>query len=156
RSTGALRWRFMPRAPRWVLADLPLHIVQRGINRNSCFFSEVDYEVYLHYLGVFAARFACSVHAYCLMTNHVHLLVTPHAADSCALMMKNVSQRHVQRINRRLGRTGTLWEGRFYSCPVATDRYVLACYRYVELNPQRAGMVAHPADYRWSSYQENV
>jgi putative transposase len=146
----------MPRAPRWVLTDLPLHIVQRGINRNSCFFSEADYATYLHYLGVFAARFDCSVHAYCLMTNHVHLLVTPHAAEACALFMKNLSQCYVQTVNKRLERTGTLWGGRFRSCPVRSDYYVLACYRYIELNPVRAGMVAAAAEYRWSSYLANA
>ena len=90
------------------------------------------------------------------MTNHVHLLVTPHTPYSCAKMMKNVGQHHVQRINSRIGRTGTLWEGRFFSCPVTTERYVLACYRYIELNPPRAGMVSHPSEYRWSSHCENV
>jgi putative transposase len=139
-----------------VVPDLTVHIVQRGHNRRDCFFEEADYRAYLGYLAEFATRFGCSIHAYCLMTNHVHLLVTPHAPDSCARLMKNVGQHHVQRINGRLDRTGTLWEGRFYSCPVTTERYVLACYRYIELNPPRAGMVSHPSEYRWSSYHENV
>jgi putative transposase len=90
------------------------------------------------------------------MTNHVHLLVTPHMPDSCAKVIKNVGQRHVQRINSRRNRTGTLWEGRFYSCPVATERYALACYRYIETNPVRAGMVRQPWDYEWSSYRANA
>ena len=90
------------------------------------------------------------------MTNHVHLLVTPHAPDSCGKLMKNVGQNHVQRINSRRRRTGTLWEGRYWSCPVTTERYILACYRYVELNPPRAGMVEHASQYPWSSYNENV
>jgi putative transposase len=89
------------------------------------------------------------------MTNHVHLLVTPHTPDSCAKVIKNVGQRHVQRINSRRKRTGTLWEGRFYSCPVAAERYALACYRYIETNPVRAGMVRRPWDYKWSSYRAN-
>ena len=139
-----------------VVPDLSVHIVQRGHDRSECFFEDSDYCAYLGYLGEFAARFDCSVHAYCLMTNHVHLLVTPRTADSCALMMKNVAQRHVQRINNRLGRTGTLWEGRFYSCPVLSARYLLACYRYIELNPQRANMVRHPSEYAWSSYRQNA
>jgi putative transposase len=146
----------MPRTARVVIPDLTVHIVQRGHDRRECFFEEADYRTYLDYLADFAAKFRCSVHAYCLMTNHVHLLVTPHASDSCAQVMKNVGQRHVQRINSRRGRSGTLWEGRFYSCPVTTERYVLACYRYIELNPLRAGMVAHASEYRWSSFHENA
>jgi len=146
----------MPRIARSILVDCALHVVQRGINRSSCFFEEQDYLRYLHYLGRFAARFPCSVHAYCLMTNHVHLLITPHAADACAQLMKNLGQHYVQATNQRLGRTGTLWEGRFYSCLVPSERYVLACYRYIELNPVRAGLVTAPAEYRWSSYRSNA
>ena len=100
----------MPRAARTVLSDCPLHVVQRGINRNACFLLPGDYRAYLRDLATFSAC-QCSVHAYCLMTNHVHLLLTPHAPDACSLLMKNLGQCHVQRINRRLGRTGTLWRG---------------------------------------------
>ena len=105
----------MPRVARSVQAGLSLHVVQRGINRQQCFFADSDYSLYLRLLGKFAVRFDCSLHAYCLMTNHVHLLVTPNAQDSCALLMKNVGQHYVQSVNRRLQRTGTLWEGRFKS-----------------------------------------
>jgi putative transposase len=146
----------MPRVARCVVAGLPLHIVQRGINRSDCFFAPGDYATYLRLLQTFSADFDCSVHAYCLMTNHVHLLVTPAAVDSCALLMKKLGQCYVQYINRRLGRTGTLWEGRFHSCMVNSDVYVLACYRYIELNPVRAGMVGAASDYRWSSYRTNA
>jgi len=146
----------MPRTARIVIPDLSVHVVQRGHDRADCFFEESDYRAYMAYLGEFATKFACTVHAYCLMTNHVHLLVTPRTPDACALMMKNVGQRHVQRINHRLERTGTLWEGRFYSCPVPTERYLLACHRYIELNPKRAAIVAHPSAYPWSSYQQNA
>jgi putative transposase len=146
----------MPRAARTVLIDCPLHIVQRGINRGTCFFSDDDYLTYLRYLSAFSTRFGCSVHAYCLMTNHVHLLLTPHATDACALLMKNLSQRYVQGVNQRLGRTGTLWEGRFHSSLVTSERYVLTCYRYIDLNPVEAGLVATPGDYRWSSYVSNA
>ncbi|MBV9361853.1 MAG: transposase, partial [Betaproteobacteria bacterium] len=139
-----------------MVPDLSVHIVQRGHDRSDCFFEDSDYRAYLGYLGEFASRFACSIHAYCLMTNHVHLLVTPRKADSCALLMKNVAQHHVQRINSRRDRTGTLWEGRFYSCPVPSERYLLTCYRYIELNPQRAAMVRHPSEYAWSSYNQNA
>src|SRR4051812_34270764 len=146
----------MPRMARMVIPGLSVHIVQRGHDRAACFYKDSDYRAYLGYLGEFADKFGCAVHAYCLMTNHVHLLVTPQTADSCALMMKNVGQRHVQRINSWLERTGTLWEGRFYSCPVGSERYLLACQRYIELNPQRAGMVERPSQYAWSSYEQNA
>ncbi|HET7362538.1 MAG TPA: transposase [Burkholderiales bacterium] len=139
-----------------MIPDVSLHVVQRGHDRNDCFFEQADYLAYLDDLERFAARFGCSVHAYCLMTNHVHLLLTPHTPDACAQVMKNVGQRHVQRINTRRQRTGTLWEGRFYSCPVASERYALACYRYIELNPVEATMVEHPRQYRWSSYHLNA
>ena len=146
----------MARGARAVLVDYPLHVVQRGINRNQCFFTDSDYRVYLRYLAEFSARFSCSVHAYCLMTNHVHLLLTPHTADACALLMKNLGQCYVQRVNHRLGRTGTLWEGRFHSSLATSDHYVLACYRYIERNPIRAGMVTAAAEYPWSSYGANA
>ena len=146
----------MPRAARSVLAGVPLHVVQRGINRQLCFFEERDYLVYLGYLQEFSKLFGCSVHAYCLMSNHVHLLVTPQSADACALLMKRLGQCYVQRVNHRLGRSGTLWEGRFHSCLVNSDRYVLACYRYIEFNPVRAGMVSAPDEYRWSSHTANT
>ncbi len=97
-------------------------------------------------------EFDCAVHAYCLMTNHVHLLVTPRDAEACSRFMKHLSQCYVQTINDRMQRSGTLWESRYYSCLLRTDQYVLACYRYIELNPVRAGMVQAPQDYVWSSF----
>lgn len=146
----------MPRLARLVVPDVAVHIVQRGHRRGACFFDDADYLAYLVALGTYAARFHCAVHAYCLMTNHVHLLVTPREAAGCALLMKHLAQRHSKRINAKLVRTGTLWEGRFYSALVTTDDYVLACYRYIELNPLRAGMVQHVAHYRWSSHRANI
>jgi putative transposase len=146
----------MSRTARVVIPDLTVHIVQRGHDRRRCFFAEADHFAYLDLLGTFAPRLGCSVHAYCLMTNHIHLLVTPHAPDSCAQLMKNVGQRYVQQINLRLGRTGTLWEGRYHSCLVASERHALACYRYIECNPVRPGMVSCAAEYPWSSYRANV
>ncbi len=145
----------MPRLARCVVPGIPLHIVQRGINRSPCFFAEADYALYVRLLQRFSAKFGCAVHAYCLMTNHVHLLVTPQAPDACALLMKNLGQCYVQCVNKRLERTGTLWEGRFHSCLVQSDNYVLACYRYIELNPVRAGLAGAPEAYRWSSYAAN-
>ena len=157
-STGqsSFRCKCMARVARTVLADCPLHIVQRGINRSACFFADADHYTYLGLLSTFSARFNCSLHAYCLMTNHVHLLVTPHDTKACSQFMKNVSQQYVQRTNYRLGRSGTLWEGRYHSSLVTTEHYVLACYRYIELNPVRAGMVKAPGQYGWSSHAANA
>ena len=142
----------MPRRARLAVPGIPWHIIQRGNNRAACFYAEADFRRYLRDLGEQAVRYGCKVHAYCLMTNHVHLLVTPQLAESAGLMMKHLGQRYVQYINRKYSRSGTLWEGRFRSCLAQEETYVLACYRYIELNPLRAGMVDHPADYAWSSY----
>ena len=145
----------MSRRARLSLPGIPWHIIQRGNNRGVCFHVEEDYHYYLHYLKEFAGKFGCQVHAYVLMTNHVHLLLTPAKADSAGLLMKHLGQRYVQYINRAYKRTGTLWEGRFRSCLTQTEDYVLACYRYIELNPVRAGMVIKSQDYRWSSFHCN-
>ena len=146
----------MPRRARLSLPGIPWHIIQRGNNRSVCFFAEEDYRFYLHHLEELALRFGCAVHAYVLMTNHVHLLLTPERGDSAGLLMKHLGQRYVQYINRAYRRSGTLWEGRFRSCLTQSEEYVLACYRYIELNPVRAGMVNQPKDYRWSSYHANA
>jgi putative transposase len=146
----------MPRAARLVIPDVALHLVQRGVDRGDCFFSDAHYRDYLRLLAGYANEYGCSVHAYCLMTNHVHLLLTPHARGACARLMKQVNQCYVQRLNKSSGRTGTLWEGRFRSALVDSEIYALTCYRYIELNPVRAGMVAHPRDYPWSSYRGNA
>ncbi|WP_425479660.1 transposase [Pseudoxanthomonas wuyuanensis] len=138
--------------------DLPgvaQHVVQRGNDRQACFFREVDYVRYLQDLREAAIRFECRVHAYVLMTNHVHLLVTPHGAGAVSRMMQALGRRYVRYINDSVGRTGTLWEGRYKASLVEDQHYLMTCYRYIELNPVRAGMVAEPADYRWSSYRAN-
>jgi putative transposase len=145
----------MPRRPRLAVAGIPWHIIQRGNNRSACFFADDDYFFYLDQLQEQSAKFGCAVHAYCLMTNHVHLLLTPEAVDSASLMMKHLGQRCVQRINRTYRRSGTLWEGRFKSCLAQDEGYALTCYRYIELNPVRAGMVTHPKGYQWSSFRFN-
>ena len=145
----------MPRRARLALGGIPWHIIQRGNNRAVCFYAEDDYQSYLHYLKTFADEFGCAVHAYVLMTNHVHLLLTPEREDSAALVMKHLGQRYVQHINRSYRRSGTLWEGRFRSCLTQSEDYVLACYRHIELNPVRAAMVIKPQDYRWSSFHAN-
>lgn len=146
----------MARQPRLVVPDIALHIVQRGVDRKDCFREDTDRLVYLTLLRDFSAATGCSIHAYCLMTNHVHLLLTPTDASGPATLMYRIGQRYVPYFNRRYGRTGTLWEGRFKSCLVDSARYVLGCYRYIELNPIEAGMVAAPASYPWSSYCGNA
>lgn len=146
----------MPRRARLSISGIPWHIIQRGNNRSVCFYAEDDFQFYLHYLEEFAAKFGCAIHTYILMTNHVHLLLTPQRPDSASLLMKHLGQRYVQYVNRTYRRSGTLWEGRFRSCLTQTEDYVLACYRYIELNPVRAGMVNRPQDYRWSSYHANA
>jgi putative transposase len=145
----------MPRRARLALPGIAWHIIQRGNNRSACFYAPEDYRKYLDTLEEQAAKHGCLVHAYVLMTNHVHLLVTPEREDSAALMMKHLGQRYVQYVNRTYRRSGTLWEGRFRSCLAQDEQYALACYRYIELNPVRANMVAHPGDYPWSSYACN-
>jgi putative transposase len=147
--------RSVPRRARLRAAGIALHAIQRGNNRCACFHATEDYTYYLEQLYRFANHFACAIHAYVLMTNHVHLLLTPEDAEGASLLMKYLGQYYAQQLNRKYCRTGTLWEGRYKSCLVQSDTYVVACYRYIELNPVRAGMVGHPAEYRWSSYAAN-
>ncbi len=146
----------MPRKPRMYLAGLPFHVIQRGNNRNKVFFADKDYSNYLDYLQDACRRYRVAVHAYVLMTNHVHLLMTPESEDGISRVMQSLGRRYVQHINVKYGRTGTLFEGRHKACPVDSDSYFLTCMRYIELNPVRAGMVAHPAGHRWSSYRANA
>ena len=146
----------MPRRARLTVAGVSWHVIQRGNNRTACFYAEDDYHRYLETLREQADAWNCVIHAYVLMTNHVHLLVTPKEAEGVGLMMKHLGQRYVQYINRTYRRTGTLWEGRYRSCLTQDQRYALACHRYIEMNPVRAGLVAQPEHYRWSSYRENV
>ena len=149
----------MPRAKRLDLPGVTQHVVQRGNDRQACFFRPVDYVRYLQDLREAAFKFECHVHAYVMMTNHVHLLVTPPVAGAVSRMMQTVGRRYVRYVryvNDDIGRTGTLWEGRYKSSLVDSERYVLTCYRYIELNPVRAGMVAEPAEYPWSSYRSNA
>jgi len=127
----------MPRRARITLANVPHHIIQRGNNRGVCFFTDDDYFQFLEWLEKYSLESDSSVHAYVLMTNHIHLLVTPKTDDGLAKLMKSLGQRYVQYINRKYRRTGTLWEGRFKSCITREDNYVLSCYRYIELNPVR-------------------
>ena len=146
----------MPRSARLLFPGHPLHIVHRGVNRGVCFADDADHSFYLGLLQELLRAAGCELHAYVLMTNHVHLLITPGDADSAARLMKPVAQRHAQRYNKRWKRTGPLWEGRFKSSLVDSHGYALSCHRYIEENPLRAGMVRHPATYRWSSFRANA
>jgi putative transposase len=143
----------MPRRARLILPGVPLHLIQRGNNRQACFVDDDDRHAYLRWLGEYARSSSCRVHAYVLMTNHVHLLISCRDDDGPGRLMKALGQRYVQYFNRRYGRSGTLWEGRFRSCLIESEGYLLACQRYIELNPLRARMIKQPAEYPWSSYR---
>lgn len=146
----------MPRTPRSVVAGQPLHLIQRGNNRGATFIDACDYSFYRQVLHEASNRAGCEIHAYVFMTNHVHLLVTPDHDHSPAYMMQSIGRRYVRYFNDRSDRTGTLWEGRYRSTLIDSDRYFFSCSRYVELNPARAGMVSHPGAYRWSSFRCNA
>ena len=146
----------MARLGRYFLPDQPLHVIQRGTNRQAIFHEADDYRAYLRWLGAAAEAHGCTIHAYVLMTNHVHLLVTPQAADSLPRLMQGLGRNYVRYINRAYRRTGTLWEGRYRAAPIDSDPYFLSCSLYIELNPVRAKMVAHPRDYSWSSYRAHA
>jgi putative transposase len=146
----------MARAGRYFLADQPLHVIQRGNNRAATFFAEADYRHYREWLAETAAEHGCVVHAYVLMTNHVHLLVTPAKPESLPRTMQSLGRRYVRHINAAYRRSGTLWEGRYRAAPIDSEAYFLACCRYIELNPVRAAMVAHPGEYPWSSYRAHA
>ena len=142
----------MARLPRLTLPDYPHHVIQRGNNRQATFVRAADYQRLLDLLDENARLFEVAIHAYVLMSNHFHLLATPQTAEGLPLMMQALGRRYVRYFNDVQGRTGTLWEGRYKSTLIQTDRYLLACMAYIDLNPVRAGMVAQAADYPWSSH----
>ena len=146
----------MPRPPRICIPGFPHHVVQRGNNRNASFYHQGDYEKYLSLLAEAAQKHGSAVHAYVLMTNHVHLLITPSSSDGLSLTMQALGRRFVSYINKSHERTGTLWEGRFKCSVIDSEHYCLACHRYIDLNPLRAGMVENPTDYPWSSCRHNA
>ncbi len=147
----------MPRSARIIIDGYPHHIIQRGHNRQVVFSSTTDYLFYLDNLHELKAKFGCKVYAYCLMANHVHLIIDPGSnGQNLALLMKRIAGRQTRYANRIEKRSGTLWEGRYKSSPINTDEYLMACCRYVELNPMRAGMVTAPELYRWSSYRTKI
>ena len=146
----------MARLPRVFVADQPLHVIQRGNNRKAVFFADEDYALYHSRLAEAANTNGLFVHAYVLMTNHVHLLVTPQSRDSLPRTMQSLGRRYVRHINGAYRRTGTLWEGRYRAAAIDADEYFFSCARYIELNPVRARMAAHPREYRWSSYRAHA
>lgn len=147
----------MPRTSRVVLPNYPHHIIQRGHNRQVVFAGDEDYLYYLKNLKEWKKELGCKIYAYCLMTNHVHLIVdTVKETENLALLMKRVSGRQTRYVNKMEGRSGTLWEGRYKSSPIKDDEYLLACCRYVEMNPVRAKIVDEPAKYKWSSYRHKI
>ncbi|WP_232526271.1 transposase [Lysobacter capsici] len=141
----------MPRQPRIDAPRIAQHVVQRGNDRRPCFFQDVDYLRYLSELRELATRAGCAIPAYVLMTNHVHLLLTPSRAGQVSAVMQALGRQYVHYVNNRYHRTGSLCEGGYKACPVDTDSYLLHCYRYIELNPVRAGMASTLGDYSWSA-----
>lgn len=146
----------MARKPRFSLPGVPQHVIQRGNNREPCFYAEDDYHRYLGDLKEAQERNDCRLHAYVLMTNHVYLLLTPMAEHGVSHLMQDVGRKYVRYINHIYRRSGTLWEGRYKASLIDSEAYLLTCMRYIELNPLRANMVAHPGEYRWSSYTCNA
>lgn len=146
----------MPRQPRYFIPNIPQHVVARGIDRQAVFFQDVDYTHYRQALREAAISSGCQVHAYVFMTNHVHLLITPEQPRSLPLMMQAMGRSYVQRLNARYQRTGTLWEGRYKASLVQSNHFLLACQRYIELNPVRAGVVSAPGEYPYSSYSHHA
>ena len=146
----------MPRKPRMYVPGIPCHVIQRGNNREACFFREEDYRFYLDCLQDACISNHVDVHAYVLMTNHTHLLMTPDSKEGISRVMQSLGRRYVQHINRTYQRCGTLWESRHKGSLVDAEHYLLACYRYIELNPVAAQIVDHPGAYRWSSYSTNA
>jgi len=144
------------RLPRFVIPGHPQHVIVRGNNRTEIFCAEADYHFYLEKLKAACEKHNCDLHAYVLMTNHVHLLLTPHEENGIGKVTQMVGRYYVQYYNCCYQRTGTLWEGRYKATLIDTEMYLLSCMRYIEMNPVRAGMVAHPSDYPWSSYGFNA
>ena len=146
----------MARLPRISPTGIPVHVIQRGNNHQACFLSDEDHCAYAGWLKDYSQKYKVDIHAWVMMTNHVHLLCTPRQEGGISQMMQSLGRRYVQYFNFVYRRSGTLWEGRFKSCLVQAERYLLEFYRYIELNPVRAGMVSDPREYRWSSYQVNA
>ena len=146
----------MPRKPRFYLPEVPVHIVHRGHNRDPVFSDGADFSAYLGWLTEASIEHGCAIHAYVLMNNHVHFLVTPSDQTSIGRMIQQVNRHFGPYMRYEYGSTGSLWEGRYKASLVQDEVYLLTCMRYIELNPVRANMVKSPAHYRWSSYRANA
>ena len=146
----------MARQPRFFVPGEVLHVIQRGNNREPIFAGEEDYRFFLDCLVQASGLHGVLIHAYVLMTNHLHLLVTPQRKESLPKVLQSVGRRYVQYFNYAYQRSGTLWEGRYRATVVDSEQYLLTCMRYIELNPVRAGMVGHPGEYRWTSFHANA
>ncbi len=146
----------MPRKPRFYISGAPVHAVQRGHNKSAIFFDDLDYLEYLRYLKQASDDHGCVVHCYVLMTNHIHLLMTPESPTSISRLFQSLGRKYVRHINETYKRCGSLWDGRYKSSIIQSQTYLLACQRYIEINPVRARMVDHPSKYRWSSYGINA
>lgn len=146
----------MARLPRLTVPGYPHHVVQRGNNRQPIVLSDADRLLLLDLVSENAQRFQVALHAYALMDNHIHLVLSPETADGVPKMMQALGRRYVRHFNDTHGRTGTLWEGRYKSTLIQTDRYLLACMAYLDLNPVRAGLVSEPAQYAWTSHRHYI
>jgi putative transposase len=155
-NISQLEW-FMARLPRYILPDQPQHVIVRGNNREPIFYADEDYRFYLEKLQQACVKHTCDIHAYVLMMNHAHLLITPHTEHGIGKALQMLGRYYVQYFNHNYQRTGTLWEGRYKATLINSEQYLLTCSRYIELNPVRAdGMVSHPSAYPWSSYHYNA
>jgi len=146
----------MARLARISPKDISIHIIQRGNNRQDCFGSDNDHAAYAAWLKESSIKYSVHIHAWVMMTNHVHLLCTPRRENGVSQMMQAMGRQYVRYFNNKYKRTGTLWEGRYKSCLVQSETYLLEVYRYIEMNPVRAGIVSSPDEYHWSSYQINA
>jgi putative transposase len=147
----------MGRYARKTIVDVPYHVIHRGNNRQPIFFCDDDYQFFLESIESAKDKYKCRLYSFVLMTNHVHLLLEPiEDSENLAYFMKHIAQRYGQYVNKHYKRSGTLWEGRFKSSPISYDRYLLACSRYVEMNPVRAGIVEKPEEYKFSSYNAKI
>ena len=146
----------MPRKPRFFLPEIPIHIVVRGNNKQIIFAEEDDFQAYINAMAESLIATETKLHAYVLMSNHVHLLVSAMIPENISKLIQGIGRKYVPYFNHKYGRTGTIWEGRFKASSIDSDQYMLACYRYIEMNPVRAKMVNAPADYKWSSYGGNA
>lgn len=146
----------MPRGPRTVMPEFPHHVIHRGNNRQAIFHRNTDYRFFMNTISEAKKEFNCLLYGYCLMSNHIHMIIQPSHKDSLSKMIKMIAGRYTRYINKVYNRTGTIWEGRFKSSPIQKESYLQACIRYIEMNPLRAKIVADLKEYPWSSYNKRA